>query len=83
MITMHVECADSDSVSKIFPASGAVVGNMAALSTLTDLASIQSPLDCALEDAVTKEDRENLIHQYLQKLDENEDLKISDFESGE
>lgn len=55
---------------------------MAAYSSLTALFPIQSQLDYALEDAVTPEEKENLVYQYLQKLDENEDLKIPDFEKG-
>ncbi|XP_051959095.1 NHL repeat-containing protein 2 [Xyrauchen texanus] len=55
---------------------------MASYSKLTDLFSIQSQLDCALEDATTQEEKENLVHQYLNKIDENEDLNIPDFEEG-
>ncbi|XP_051522840.1 NHL repeat-containing protein 2 isoform X2 [Myxocyprinus asiaticus] len=53
---------------------------MASYSKLTDLFSIQSQLDYALEDATTQEEKENLVHQYLNKIDENEDLNIPDFE---
>lgn len=55
---------------------------MAAYCSLTALFPIQSQLDCALEDAATQEEKENLVHQYLEKLDENEALKIPDFEKG-
>ncbi|XP_017338651.1 NHL repeat-containing protein 2 isoform X1 [Ictalurus punctatus] len=55
---------------------------MAAHSSLTALFPIQSQLDYDLEDAVTQEKKENLVYQYLRKLDENEDLKIPDFEKG-
>lgn len=64
------------------PTSAAFVGNMAAHSSLTALFPIQSQLDYDLEDAVTQEKKENLVYQYLRKLDENEDLKIPDFEKG-
>ncbi|KAK3529554.1 hypothetical protein QTP70_031972, partial [Hemibagrus guttatus] len=62
-----------------FPCS---CGNMAAHSSLTALLPIQSQLDYALEDAITQVEKENLVYQYLQKLDENEDLKVPDFEKG-
>lgn len=66
----------------ISASSPAPVGNMAAHSSLTALALIQSQLDYALEDAVTQEEKENLVCQYLRKLDDSEDLKIPDFEEG-
>ncbi|XP_062859811.1 NHL repeat-containing protein 2 [Trichomycterus rosablanca] len=55
---------------------------MATYSSLTALFPIQSELDCALEDATTQEEKEKLVDEYLQKLDEKEDLKIPDFEKG-
>lgn len=55
---------------------------MAACSSLTALFLIQSELDCALEDAVSQEEKENRVYQYLLKLDQNNDLKIPDFEKG-
>lgn len=55
---------------------------MAAYSSLTALLHIQSQLDNTLEDAPTQVEKENLVYQYLQKLDENEDLKVPDFEKG-
>lgn len=79
---MHVECADTDIVIWYLPTSAALVGNMAAYSSLTTLLPIQSQLDYVLEDTVTHEEKENLVYQYLQKLDENEDLNIPDFEKG-
>ncbi|KAK7122500.1 hypothetical protein R3I94_019572 [Phoxinus phoxinus] len=55
---------------------------MASYSKLTDIFSIQSQLDCALEDSTTQQEKENLVHQYLHKIDEKEDLIIPDFEDG-
>ncbi|XDV44331.1 hypothetical protein PO909_012631 [Leuciscus waleckii] len=55
---------------------------MASYSKLTDIFSIQSQLDCALEDLTTQQEKENLVHQYLHKIDEKEDLIIPDFEDG-
>lgn len=59
-----------------------VVGVMASCSKLTDIFNIQSQLDCALEDSTTQQEKENLVHQYLHKIDEKEDLIIPDFEDG-
>ncbi len=55
---------------------------MASYSKLSDLFTIQSQLDFALEDATTQEEKENLVHQYLHKIDEKDDLIIPDFEDG-
>ncbi len=55
---------------------------MASYSKLSDLFTIQSQLDFALEDATTQEEKENLVHQYLLKIDEKYDLIIPDFEDG-
>ncbi|XP_077056751.1 NHL repeat-containing protein 2 [Siphateles boraxobius] len=55
---------------------------MASYSKLTDIFSIQSQLDCALEESTTQQEKENLVHQYLHKIDEKEDLIIPDFEDG-
>lgn len=55
---------------------------MAARSSLTALFPFQSQLESSLEDVVTQEEKENLVYQYLRKFDENEDLKIPDFEQG-
>ncbi|KAI5103328.1 NHL repeat-containing protein 2, partial [Silurus meridionalis] len=60
----------------------APLGNMAAHSSLTALYPIQSQLDLALEDEIIQEEKENLVYQYLRKLDKNEDLKIPDFDEG-
>lgn len=59
-----------------------VVGVMASYSKLSDLFPIQSQLDYALEDATTQEEKENLVHLYLHKIDEKDDLIIPDFEEG-
>lgn len=79
---MHVECADTDIVVCCLLTSATLVGNMAARSSLTALFPIQSQLDNALEDANTQEEKEDLVYQYIRKLDENEDLKVPDFEQG-
>uniref|UniRef100_A0AAY4DBW3 NHL repeat-containing protein 2 n=1 Tax=Denticeps clupeoides TaxID=299321 RepID=A0AAY4DBW3_9TELE len=55
---------------------------MASYSSLTDLIPVQSQLDYALEDATTPQEKESLVKQYLEKLDDREDLKIPDFEKG-
>ncbi|XP_067100306.1 NHL repeat-containing protein 2 [Osmerus mordax] len=55
---------------------------MASQCSLSTLFPIQSQLDNALDDATTQQEKEHLVHQYLQKLDEREDLKIPDFEEG-
>lgn len=55
---------------------------MASQCSLSTLFPIQSQLDYALEEATTLQEKYNLVHQYLTKLDEKEDLKIPDFEEG-
>ncbi|KAM3860171.1 NHL repeat-containing protein 2 [Diretmus argenteus] len=55
---------------------------MASQSSLSALFPIQSQLDCALDDATTQQEKENLVYQFLNKLDEREDLKIPDFQTG-
>ncbi|XP_032357248.1 NHL repeat-containing protein 2 [Etheostoma spectabile] len=59
-----------------------VVGNMASKYSLSALFHIQSELDCALDDATTQQEKENLVIEYLKRLDEKEDLKIPDFQTG-
>ena len=59
-----------------------VVGNMASQCSLSALFHIQNELDCALDDATTQQEKENLVIEYLKKLDEREDLKIPDFQTG-
>ncbi|KAK5850887.1 hypothetical protein PBY51_001724 [Eleginops maclovinus] len=55
---------------------------MASQSSLSTLFPIQSELDCALDEASTHQEKEDLVNEYLKKLDEKEDLKIPDFETG-
>ncbi|KAF7666538.1 hypothetical protein LDENG_00102920 [Lucifuga dentata] len=55
---------------------------MASHSSLSSLFPIQSPLDYALDDAATQDEKENLVYQYLKQIDENEDLTIPDFRKG-
>uniref|UniRef100_A0A3B4WVP0 NHL repeat containing 2 n=1 Tax=Seriola lalandi dorsalis TaxID=1841481 RepID=A0A3B4WVP0_SERLL len=59
-----------------------VVGNMASRCSLSTLFPIQSQLDVALDDATTPQEKENLVLQYLKVLDERDDLKIPDFQTG-
>lgn len=66
----------------IYLASGFKSGNMASRSSLSTLYPLQTQLDCELEEATTQQEKENLIQQYLKKLDEREDLKIPDFQPG-
>ncbi|XP_032429455.1 NHL repeat-containing protein 2 [Xiphophorus hellerii] len=55
---------------------------MASHCSLVTLFPIQSQLDYALDDATTQQEKEDLIYQYLTKIDEREDLKIPDFQPG-
>lgn len=55
---------------------------MAAQCSLSALFPVQNQLDFALDDAATQQEKENLVLQYLKKLDEREDLKIPDFQTG-
>ncbi|XP_035522603.1 NHL repeat-containing protein 2 [Morone saxatilis] len=55
---------------------------MASQCSLSTLFPIQSELDCAVEEAQTQQEKENLVFQCLKKLDEREDLKIPDFQTG-
>ncbi|KAM4524884.1 NHL repeat-containing protein 2 [Odontesthes bonariensis] len=55
---------------------------MASQCSLSKLFPIQSQLDCALEDASTQQEKEDLVYQYLKKIDDGEDLKIPDFHTG-
>uniref|UniRef100_A0A8C4DCN4 NHL repeat-containing protein 2 n=1 Tax=Dicentrarchus labrax TaxID=13489 RepID=A0A8C4DCN4_DICLA len=50
--------------------------------SLSTLFPTQSELDCALEEAQTQQEKENLVFQCLKKLDERQDLKIPDFQTG-
>ncbi|KAM9424238.1 NHL repeat-containing protein 2 [Pholidichthys leucotaenia] len=51
-------------------------------SSLSTLFPIQNQLDYALDDAATEEEKEQLVYEYLKKIDEREDLKIPDFQTG-
>uniref|UniRef100_A0A3P9QH19 NHL repeat-containing protein 2 n=2 Tax=Poecilia reticulata TaxID=8081 RepID=A0A3P9QH19_POERE len=55
---------------------------MASHCSLVRLFPIQSQLDYALDDATTQQEKEDLVYQYLKKIDEREDLKIPDFQTG-
>ncbi|KAM4623408.1 NHL repeat-containing protein 2 [Polymixia lowei] len=55
---------------------------MASQCSLTALFPTQSQLDYALDEATTRQEKESLVYQYLKKLDEREDLKIPDFQTG-
>ena len=58
------------------------VVNMASQCSLSTLFPIQSLLDVALEEATTEQEKENVVFQYLKKLDERGGLKIPDFQPG-
>ncbi|XP_056285407.1 NHL repeat-containing protein 2 [Pseudoliparis swirei] len=55
---------------------------MASHCSLSTLFPIQSELDSALDEATTEQEKEKLVKEYLKKLDEREDLKIPDFQTG-
>ncbi|XP_026171284.1 NHL repeat-containing protein 2 [Mastacembelus armatus] len=55
---------------------------MASQCSLSTLFPVQSQLDYALEDTTTQQERENLVLQYLKKLDGRDDLQIPDFQTG-
>ncbi|XP_074518642.1 NHL repeat-containing protein 2 [Halichoeres trimaculatus] len=55
---------------------------MASRCSLSTLFPIQSQLDCDLDEATSHQEKENLVYQYLEKLDEGDDLKIPDFQTG-
>ncbi|KAJ7984653.1 hypothetical protein DPEC_G00356990 [Dallia pectoralis] len=55
---------------------------MASQCTLSALFLTQSQLDYALDETTNQQEKEKLVHQYLRKLDDQEDLKIPDFEEG-
>ncbi|XP_028989568.1 NHL repeat-containing protein 2 [Betta splendens] len=55
---------------------------MASHCSLSALFPIQSPLDIALDEAESQGEKETLVLQYLKTLDEREDLKIPDFQTG-
>ncbi|KAK6302166.1 hypothetical protein J4Q44_G00282190 [Coregonus suidteri] len=55
---------------------------MASQCSLSALFSIQSQLDYALDNATNQQEKENLVYQYLRKLDDKDDLRIPDFDEG-
>ena len=64
------------------PSRLAVDRNMASQSSLSTLFPIQSELDSALDEATTQQEKEDIVNEYLKKLDERDDLKIPDFQTG-
>ncbi|MBN3278441.1 NHLC2 protein, partial [Polyodon spathula] len=56
---------------------------MAAGCSLSSLLPIQTQLDHSLQDVVSTEQKENIVYEYLKKLDGREqDLKVPEFEDG-
>lgn len=55
---------------------------MASRCSLSAIFTAQSELDCALEEATTQKERDELVFEYVKKLDAREDLKIPDFQTG-
>ncbi|CAL8308986.1 unnamed protein product [Boreogadus saida] len=55
---------------------------MASQSSLSDLFPLQTQLDTALTEATTQTEKEKIVYEYLNKLEESGDLKISDFQPG-
>ncbi|XP_066549239.1 NHL repeat-containing protein 2 isoform X2 [Amia ocellicauda] len=56
---------------------------MAAECSLTALMTVQTQLDYALLDAESVQEKENLIYQYLKKVDgRQQDLKVPEFDEG-
>ncbi|XP_006630895.1 NHL repeat-containing protein 2 [Lepisosteus oculatus] len=56
---------------------------MATACSLTALIPAQTQLDYALVDAVSVQEKENLVFQYLKKIDcRQQDLKVPEFEGG-
>ncbi|XP_029540314.2 NHL repeat-containing protein 2 [Oncorhynchus nerka] len=55
---------------------------MASKCNLSALFPIQSQLDDALDNATNQQEKENLVYQYLKKLDDKDDLRIPDFDEG-
>ncbi|KAL8187320.1 UNVERIFIED_CONTAM: NHL repeat-containing protein 2 [Gekko kuhli] len=57
---------------------------MATGGGLAALLAAQTQLDYALEDALTSQEKENLVYQHLRNVDTWErDLKVPEFEKGE
>ncbi|XP_056153242.1 NHL repeat-containing protein 2 [Lampris incognitus] len=55
---------------------------MASAGSLPALFAVQSRLDDALDDAASRQEQEKLVYEYLLKVDDREDLKIPDFQTG-
>ncbi|XP_061611485.1 NHL repeat-containing protein 2 isoform X1 [Phyllopteryx taeniolatus] len=55
---------------------------MASGCSLSTLFPLQSVLDGALDDSATQESMEALVYEYLKDIDEREELKMPDFETG-
>ncbi|XP_024141311.1 NHL repeat-containing protein 2 [Oryzias melastigma] len=55
---------------------------MASKCSLSTLFPLQSQLDCDLEDATTPGEKQELVQQFLKRVDEKEDLTIPDFQTG-
>lgn len=55
---------------------------MASRCSLSAIFTVQSELDCALEEATTQQEREELVFEYVKRLDARDDLKIPDFQTG-
>ncbi|XP_060951294.1 NHL repeat-containing protein 2 [Limanda limanda] len=55
---------------------------MASRCSLSALFTSQNELDIGLEEAQTPQEKEELVLKYLRKLDERQDLKIPDFQTG-
>ncbi|XP_056897596.1 NHL repeat-containing protein 2 [Takifugu flavidus] len=55
---------------------------MASQCSLSTLFPLQSQLDCALDEAKTQQEKEDLVYQHLKTLDQRDDLKIPDFQPG-
>ncbi|XP_057682331.1 NHL repeat-containing protein 2 isoform X2 [Corythoichthys intestinalis] len=55
---------------------------MASGCSLSTLFPLQSVLDVSLDEAATRESMEALVFEYLKDMDEREELKLPDFETG-
>lgn len=55
---------------------------MASHCSLSAIVPTQSVLDCALEEATTQQEKDELVFQYVKKLDAREELNIPDFQTG-
>lgn len=55
---------------------------MASRCTLSAIFPIQGELDCALEEATTQQEKNELVLEYVKKLDARNDLQIPDFQTG-